>query len=70
MANRKYKNATQAHKAQLRADYKYKRKAMTPFTVRFHNVSDAEVIAKLKNVDNRCDYIRQLVLEDLKNNGN
>ena len=66
MANRKYKNAVQERKARERSNRLYKSRAQTPFTIRFHNVNDKEVIARLKSVPNRCDYIRKLVLKDIE----
>jgi len=65
MANRKYPNAVQAHKAKLQSDYRYKKKAQKAYTLRFHRENDLEVIHKLNTVPNRCDYIRQLILSDL-----
>lgn len=66
MANRKYKNAVQARKAKERINRLYKSRAQTPFTIRFHNINDADVINKLKTVPNRCDYIRKLVRNDIQ----
>ena len=45
------------------------KKTMTAFTFRFHNVNDKEVIDTLKSKENKMDYIRQLILEDIKKNG-
>lgn len=65
MANRKYKNAVQEHKARARSNRLYKVRAQVAFTIRYHKVNDCKVIEKLKTVPNRCDYIRHLVLEDI-----
>lgn len=44
---------------------KCQKKTMTPFMFRFHNVNDEKVIAKLKSVPNKVDYVRQLILKDI-----
>lgn len=44
---------------------KYHKDKMTTFAVRFHNVSDLDVINKLQSVENKTDYIRQLILKDI-----
>lgn len=66
MANRKYKNAVQERKARNRTITKYHTRAMKSFTFRFHNESDSAVIAKLKSKENKNDYIRQLILNDIQ----
>lgn len=38
---------------------------MAAFTLKFAKKSDADVIEKLKTVQNRTDYIRQLIREDM-----
>ena len=48
------------------ATNKYQKKSMTAFSFRFHNDNDREVIEKLKSVEDKTDYIRQLILEDIK----
>lgn len=52
-------------KYQLKATAKYQKANMTAVKVRFHNVSDREVIDKLNSVGNKTDYIRQLILNDI-----
>jgi len=52
----------------LKATAKYQKANMTAVKVRFHNEHDREVIDKLKTVENKTDYIRQLILKDLANN--
>lgn len=52
-------------KYQLKSQAKYQKASMTAINVRFHNVSDREVIEKLKSVPNKADYIRQLILTDI-----
>ena len=68
MANRKYANAVQARKARDRANNRCKRKTTKMFTIRLHKVYDASVVKQLNDVDNRTDYIRQLILADLNKN--
>ena len=65
MANRKYPNAYQARKAKRETDARYKKRAYTSFLIRFHNRNDAEVIAKLKSLENKPDYLRRLILADI-----
>ena len=66
MANRKYKNAVQERKARNRLITKYHNKAMKSFTFRFHKESDRDVIATLQSKSNKNDYVRQLILKDIK----
>ena len=62
----KYKTVAQNHNALKRQDKIYKAKKMTAFTFRYHNVHDADVINRLKEVSNKNDYIRKLILQDIK----
>lgn len=66
MANVKYPNKTARKKAQNAINLKYKKEKATAFTFRYYNSTDVEVIAKLKSVSNKCDYVRQLILKDIK----
>lgn len=66
MANRKYRNIVQARKARNRSDRKYKAHAQKAFTIRYHKVNDSAIIAKLKSVPNKVDYIRQLIIQDIQ----
>lgn len=50
---------------QLKATAKYQKTTMTAVKVRFHNVHDRDVINKLQSVENKTDYIRQLILADI-----
>lgn len=61
----KYKSVAQKHNAIKRSDRKYKAKHTTAFTFRYHNDNDAQIIKKLKEVPNKNDYIRKLVLQDI-----
>ena len=63
---RKYKTKKQSTKAiyeQVNASHK---KTSTCINVRFHNVNDREVLDKLATVPNKADYIRNLILKDIK----
>lgn len=44
---------------------RYHKKACTTISVRFHNVNDRDVLAQLNSVENKTDYIRQLILNDI-----
>lgn len=50
--------------AQKRALRRYEKK-MEQFVVKFRKDTDADVIARLRAVDNRTGYIRRLVLKDI-----
>ena len=52
-------------KYQLKATAKYQKANMTMVTLKFHNKSDLDVINKLQSVENKTDYIRQLILKDI-----
>lgn len=41
---------------------------LVAFTVRFNKEADADIITKLKEVNNRTEYLRQLIQADLHNN--
>lgn len=50
--------------AQKRALKRYEQK-MEQFVVKFRKDTDADVIARLKAVENRTGYIRRLVIKDI-----
>lgn len=50
--------------AQKRALKRYEQK-MEQFVIKFRKDADADVIARLKAVENRTGYIRRLVLKDI-----
>lgn len=50
------------------ANIRYQKKAMTAFTIRYHNVNDADVIDYLRSLDNKNDFVRQAVRRSIKNN--
>ena len=55
--------------AQRRAVKKYKEKATTAFSFRLSNDADRDVIDHLAKQENRTDYIRKLVREDMRKEG-
>lgn len=54
--------------AQKRALRRYEQK-MEQFVVKFRKDTDADVIARLKAVENRTGYIRELILKDVEEHG-
>ena len=52
-------------KYQSKAINRYHKKAFTTISVRFHNENDRAVLAQLNRVENKTDYIRQLILNDI-----
>jgi hypothetical protein len=50
---------------QQKANDKYHRKAMKAITIRFHKEHDKDVIEKLESVENKTDFIRQLIKKEL-----
>ncbi len=55
-----------AHQEQVN---KFNKNCTTSFAFRFHNMNDQEVINKLNSVPNKVDYVRQLILQDIKKQG-
>lgn len=53
-------------KAMNKAINRYHKKAFTTISVRFHNTNDRDVLDVLNSVENKTDYIRQLILADMK----
>ena len=53
-------------KAMNKAINRYHKKAFTTISVRFHNTNDRDVLDVLNSVGNKTDYIRQLILADMK----
>lgn len=61
-----------ASEAQKRAIARYDQTHKQDFkryNFKFHKEYDAAVIARLDTVDNKQDYIRSLILADMKSNG-
>jgi len=50
---------------QAKAIAKYRKAHMTSVSIRLHNTSDRAVLDKLASVENKTDYIRQLILADI-----
>lgn len=53
-------------KAQQEAFRRYQKKAQKRYQLAFHKEYDKDIIAKLDQVESKCDYIRQLVRADIK----
>lgn len=64
--NKKYFSEEEKKRAILDKNARYHKKAFTSFTIKYHNINDEDVIAKLKGSENITDYIRQLVRNDIK----
>ena len=54
--------------SKIRATNKYNKKAYNAFTIRFSKQYDREVLEKLNSVENKTDYLRQLILNDIRKN--
>ncbi len=65
----KYKTELQAKRAMRSQQNAYQRRAMTQVAIRFHNESDADILKKLGSVENKADYIRKLIREDIARDG-
>ena len=52
--------------SQKRASAKYDKKNSRYFSLKFVIHTDGDIIEKLDSVENKNDYIRQLIREDLK----
>ena len=69
MGKRIYKDEATSKKAKERRINAYNREKKTAYLLRYNNEYDKEIIEKLNSVENRNDYIRQLILADIKKNG-
>lgn len=63
---KKYHTEKERRLAAFKATDKWRKKHMTRVVMRLRNEEDADVIAKLKSVPNKIEYIRSLVREDMK----
>ena len=52
-------------KAQIRASRKYNENNTKGYYIRFNCKTDADVISKLSQVQNKTSYIRSLILADI-----
>ena len=64
--NKKYFTEEEKKRAVLDNVNRYHKKTYTAFSIKFHNINDADIIERLKSVENTADYIRQLVRNDIK----
>lgn len=51
--------------ARKKANRKWNKENLKQFKFEFNKTKDAEVIAKLESVENRTNYIRELIKQDL-----
>lgn len=66
--NKKYKTEKQRKKAILEQNSRWGKTHTRCINVRYNLEHDAEILAKLDSVPNKADYIRQLILEDIRKN--
>lgn len=52
-------------KAQIRASRKYNENNTKGYYIRFNRKTDADIISKLSQVQNKTSYIRSLILADI-----
>lgn len=53
-------------KYQLKAQEKYRKSHTKTFSIKFYNESDRDILKKLESVENKTDYIRQLIHADIQ----
>lgn len=61
-----YQTEEERKKARTNTIENWKKANTTTFTIRLFNSTDAEVIEKIRSVENKTDYIRQLILKDIE----
>lgn len=69
---RQKKNARQREygkRTNYAANTAYLKKNARSISIRLFKNTDAEVLEKLDSVENKTDYIRQLILADIKKDG-
>ena len=59
--------ARQYKKNQAASHERWLKASMKAMTIRFNLEGDADVLAKLEGVENKTDYIRRLIREDIEN---
>ncbi len=64
--NQKYKTERQARDAMVKRHSAWQKKNCRNVMLRFFLKSDADVIAKLDSVPNKTEYVRSLILKDIK----
>lgn len=65
MAERKRATAQERMEKTREYDLKYKREKLTQFSIRFNNVTEADVLERLDSVPNKRQYIIRLIREDI-----
>ena len=66
MPNIKYRTELQRKKAIAAQQSKYSKEKCRFINVRFHKEYDKDVLDRLDSVPNKTDYLRRLILEDIK----
>lgn len=66
--NVKYKTKKQAKKAAESQRNVWKKTNTRCINVRYNLINDKEILDKLDSVDNKADYIRKLILNDINSN--
>ena len=51
---------------QNEAHQRYRKKATRTFTFEFHRVNDEDVVLALESADNKTNYIRELIRNDVR----
>ena len=58
---------TALSESRKKANKKWDKENLRQFAIYLNKTKDAEVIAKLESVENRTNYIRELIKQDLAN---
>lgn len=69
---RERKNARQREynkKTKYAAQRKYDKENAVQIAIRFYTPSDDDVIERIRSVENKTDYIRQLIRKDIEEKG-
>ena len=66
MPRKKVLTESQRRKNAMASNERWRRANTRIVNVRFRLEEDRDVLEKLDSVDNKADYIRQLILDDIK----
>lgn len=66
--NVKYKNAWERKRGRKEVSKKWSKEHTRCINVRYNIENDKDILDKLDSVDNKGDYIRQLIRKDLEEN--
>lgn len=67
--HRVYKNKREREKGTAEKSDAWRKANTKIINIRFRLEEDKDVLAKLDSVPNKADYIRQLILQDIKKQG-